>query len=261
MKVFRVLRGLYNALIFLFMLLPLAVVIMTAFSGTEYITFPPKNLTLDWFSQALHNQLFLQSIGISLKIAALSTVFAVVLGTMASLYFWKRRGALKQISELVFMSPMIVPTVVTALGLLMFFTSISGFTAFWKLTVSYACIEIPYVIRSVTACLYGLDTSFEEASMVLGASPLKTLFKVTLPCAKRGIVGGTIFSFVIAFDEAVIIMFLKDSRTLTYPLRLYSEISQRFSPMVSAFATLFILLSFLIILFTEKYVGLSDMYK
>ena len=134
------------------------------------------------------------------------------------------------------------------------------FTNYWKLCLTYAIIEIPYVIRTVTANLVGLDTGFEEASLVLGASPVRTLFKITLPCIRQGIIGGAVFSFVVAFDECVIIMFMKSAKTVTFPLRLYSYITESFTPLISAFATLFIIVAGVVIYIVERKIGLSKLY-
>ena len=101
---------------------------------------------------------------------------------------------------------------------------------------------------------------FEEASLVLGASPVKTLFKVTLPCIKTGIVGGAVFSFFVAFDEAVIIMFMRDARYVTFPMRLYTYITESFTPLISAIATIFIIFAVIIIMIVEKTIGLSKLY-
>lgn len=250
----------FRAFVYIFLLLPLIVVICTAFSDTPYVIFPAQGFTLRWFGAAMENQQFIDSIFISLSIAIVSMIFSTLVGTMASLYFWKSQSRMKKISELIFMSPVIVPTVIFAVAFLQFFATWGFLNAYWKLILAYSTIQIPYVIRCVSASLYGLDVSFEEASLVLGASPLRTLFKVILPCAKRGIIGGSIFSFVVAMDEAVIVMFLADARTITYPLRLYSYITEIYTPMVSAFSTLFIVISFIIILLVEKTIGLSKMY-
>lgn len=260
MKGYRYAGNVLAVVIYLFLLLPIIVVICTSFTTGNRAMFPPDGFTLKWYAEALNNKQFFDSIVVSLKIAVASTTISTVLGVMVSLYFWKTTGRIKAVSELIFMAPMVVPTVVFAVGFLMFFTPWKFFAPFWKLVMSYCAIQIPYMIRSVTAALYGLDVSFEEASLVLGAPPMRTLFKVTLPNIRGGITAGVVFAFVVAFDEAVIIMFLRNAATTTYPLRLYSTIIEQFSPMVSAFSTVFILIAFLIISFVEKKVGLSHIY-
>lgn len=261
MRKYKVAGTIFNSVVYLFLLLPLIVVIITSFGEGNRAVFPTHGFTLKWYSEALHNVDFFESVFISLKIAVVSTLISAVLGTMVSLYFWKTKGRLKEIFELVFMAPMVVPTVVYAVAFLMAFSSWKFVVPYWKLVLSYCAIQIPYVIRSVTAALYGLDVSFEEASLVLGARPMKTLYKVTLPCIKRGIISGIIFAFVVSFDEAVIIMFLRNASTVTYPLRLYTHITEQFSPMVSAFSAVFILISFVVIYVIERIFGLSNMYQ
>ena len=261
MKPSKVTAIVFNAIVYLFLLLPLIVVIITSFGEGNRAVFPIEGFTFKWYQEAINNKDFLNSVFISLKIAVVSTAISSVLGTMVSLYFWKTKGKLKEFFELVFMAPMVVPTVVFAVAFLLAFSSVKVVLPYWKLVLSYCAIQMPYVIRSVTAALFGLDASFEEASMTLGANPLKTLFKVTLPCVKRGIISGVIFAFVVSFDEAVIIMFLRNAATVTYPLRLYTHITEEFSPMVSAFSAVFILISLVVIYIIERIFGLSKMYQ
>ncbi len=248
------------ALVYLFLLLPLVVVILSAFGTTEHVTFPPKGFTTRWFTEALGNAQFRDSLWITLKLSVVSVAIATVLGVMVSLYFWKSEGRGRAVFESIFTAPIIVPTVISAVAFLIYFSAFSFIDTFWKLALAYIVIEIPYIIRSVTASLSTLDASFEEASLVLGARPLKTLFRVTLPCIRSGISVGAIFAFIVAFDESVIVMFIRNARTITYPLRLYSYITQSFTPLVSALATLFIVLTFALIYFLDKRIGIGKMY-
>lgn len=248
-------------LVYMFLLSPLLIIILTSFSDTNRVVFPPQGFTLRWFEKAIHTAEFTSSLLLSIRIALVSVLIACVLGTMISLWFWKSTSRAKGIFESIFLAPIIIPTIISAVAFLQYFALFSGFfTNYWKLCLTYAVIQMPYVIRTVTANLVGLDTSFEEASLVLGASPLHTLFHVTLPCIKQGIVGGAVFSFVVAFDECVIIMFMKSAKTVTFPLRLYSYITESFTPLISAYSTLFILVAAVVIYIVEKRIGLSKLY-
>jgi putative spermidine/putrescine transport system permease protein len=260
MRGYRIIGNILTVLIFIFLLAPLVIVIGTSVGTSRFVSFPPKGFTLKWYVDAFTNTDFLKSIFLSLQISIVSVICACVLGIMASLYFWKKPGKVSDIFESVFLSPIIIPTVISAVAFLQYFSIFSPISGFWKLVLAYITIEIPYVIRSVTASLSGLDVSFEEASLVLGASPLRTLFKVTLPCIKGGIVAGAIFSFVVAFDEAVIVMFIRNAKTVTYPLRLYSYIMESFTPLISALASVFIIISAIVIIVVEKKIGLDKMY-
>lgn len=248
-------------LTYLFLLCPLFVVIFTAFSDTNRVVFPPRGFTFQWFDKAIHSAEFTSSLLLSIRIAIISVLLACVLGTMVSLWFWKSNSRAKGIVETIFLAPIVIPTIISAVAFLQYFALFGGlFTNYWKLCLTYAVIEMPYVIRTVTANLVGLDTSFEEASLVLGASPVRTLFNVTLPCIRQGIVGGAIFSFVVAFDECVIVLFMKSATTVTFPLRLYSYITESFTPLISAYATLFIIVAAVVIYIVEKQIGLSKLY-
>ncbi|HWR60363.1 MAG TPA: ABC transporter permease [Clostridia bacterium] len=247
--------------VYLFLMCPLGVVICTAFSNTNRVVFPPRGFTLKWFDKAFHSAEFTNSLLLSIRIAVVSVIIACVLGTMVSLWFWKSDSKVKGIFETIFLSPIVIPTIISAVAFLQYFVLFSNlFTNYWKLCITYSIIEMPYVIRTVTANLVGLETSFEEASLVLGATPVKTLFNVTLPCIKQGIIGGAVFSFVVAFDECVIILFMKSAKTVTFPLRLYSYITESFTPLISAYATLFIIVAAVVIYIVERKIGLSKLY-
>lgn len=160
---------------------------------------------------------FTESLLLSIRIAGVSVLIACILGTMISLWGWKSQSRLRGVIETIFLAPIVIPTIISAVAFLQYFALFGGiFTSYWKLCLTYAVIEMPYVIRTVTANLVGLDTGFEEASLVLGASPVKTLFHVTLPCIRSGIIGGVVFSLVVSFDECVIVMFMKSAKSVTF---------------------------------------------
>ena len=255
----KVLSVLFCVLVFSFLLLPLVVVISSAFGTAEHVTFPPKGFTIRWFREALHNEEFLMSLWVTVKLCFVSVIFSTVLGVMVSLYFWKGPPRAKAIFEAVFTAPLIVPAVISAVSFLIYFSTFE-INTFWKLALSYIALEIPYVIRSVSASLSNLDASFEEASLVLGCKPFPTLFKVTLPCIRSGISVGAIFAVLLAFDESVVVMFIRSADTITYPLRLYSYITMSFTPLISAFATIFIVLSFILIYILDRKIGIGKMY-
>ncbi|MGE4484670.1 MAG: ABC transporter permease [Oscillospiraceae bacterium] len=261
MKITKAAGFIFRMFVYFLLLAPLVVVICTAFSDTNRVVFPARGFTLHWFQDAFTNVEFSKSLILSIEIAAVSIILACVLGTMISLWFWKSNSRTKGIFQMIFLSPIVIPTIISAVAFLQYFALFRGiFTDYWKLCLTYSIIEIPYVIRTVSASLVGLDTSFEEASVVLGASPIRTLFYVTLPCIRQGIFGGAVFSFVVAFDECVIIMFMKSAKTVTFPLRLYSYITESFTPLISAYATLFIIAAIIVLYIVERKIGLSKLY-
>lgn len=261
MNLTKLMGKLCRLAVYLFLLGPLAVVICTAFSDSSRVVFPPKGFTLHWFFDAVQNVEFTESLLLSIRIAVVSVLIACILGTMISLWCWKSKSLLRGVVETIFLAPIVIPTIISAVAFLQYFALFGGiFTSYWKLCLTYAVIEMPYVIRTVTANLVGLDTGFEEASLVLGASPVKTLFRVTLPCIRSGIIGGVVFSLVVSFDECVIVMFMKSAKSVTFPLRLYSYITESFTPLISAYATLFIIVAAIVIYIVEKKIGLSNLY-
>lgn len=261
MKIWKTFGMIFRFLVYVFLLGPLVIVILTSFSETSHVVFPPHGFTLHWYTDALHNAEFTESLLLSIRIACVSALIAVILGTMISLWCWKSTSRIRGIMETLFLTPIIIPTIISAVAFLQYFVLFQGvFTNYWKLCLTYAVIEMPYVIRTVTANLVGLDVGFEEASLVLGATPIQTLFRVTLPCIRQGVMGGIVFSFVVSFDESVIVMFMKSADSVTFPLRIYSYITESFTPLISAYSALFIVVVGIVIYIIEKKIGLSNLY-
>ena len=182
MKTYAVLGKFIRFFVYCFLLFPLIIVVLTSFSNTQFIVFPPHGFTFKWFAAAATNTDFLNSVKTSFIIAGISTCISTFLGTVVSLYFWKTEGKGKGFIELIFLSPVVVPTVVSAVAFMQFYATLHIFpTNFIPLILSHSIIQIAYVIRTVSATFYSLDIGFEEASLVLGATPVRTLFKITLP--------------------------------------------------------------------------------
>ncbi len=253
----RVLGFVLIGAILLYMLVPLAVVIGSSVSASEFLVFPPKGLSLRWYGEVLGSQKYLAAGWTSLQLAFVVTILAVVIGTPAAIaiYRLKFRGA--EALGALFLSPLILPTLIFAIGLLMLFSIHGGGPSFVALAIGHLVICLPYVVRTVGAALAASSRDTEEAARVMGARLWQRYWFVVLPECRAGIAAGAFFAFNISFDDAVVALFLRAPGLDTLPLRIYGELEFSPDPSVAAVSTIMIGFTILTIFAIDRLFGLD----
>jgi len=250
-----------NVIVYAFLLLPLLIIVGISFSPTYGMTFPPEKLSLRWFKYILGQKEFIQSFYVSLVVAFFTSLFALTFGVLVSLAIVRYKFRWKIVIENIFMMPLFLPSVVLGVAILQFF-SIIGYYNFWmRLIIAHIVITIPYTIRSISSCLYGFNTSLEEASLIMGANRLQTFKNVLAPLIKPGIVAGALLSFIISFDNITVSLFLIGSRTVTLPVRVMLYLEWNINPSVAAISAILIALTVITIIIAEKIVGLGNIMR
>jgi putative spermidine/putrescine transport system permease protein len=244
-------------IVVLFILSPLIIIIGGSFTTTPYVAFPPTGFTLRWYAQLMHRGDFLDSFIISIVLALLCSVVAMLLGVSAVMGLHRHRFLGRQFFRTFLMSPLVLPTIVTGVALLQFYYLIDMDAPMTGLLIGHVLITIPYVIRTVGAGLVGLDPAIEEAANSLGAGAVRTLVKVTLPAVAPSIMAAMIFVFITSFDQATVSIFLAGPDLMPLPVRIYSYIDFAVDPMVAAVSTLLIIFAFGIIALLQKLLGLD----
>ena len=244
-------------LVVLFILGPLIIIIGGSFTETPYVAFPPTGFTLRWYEQLMHRRDFLDSFVISVVLAALCSLCAMVLGTAAVVGLHRHRVTGSRLFRGFLMSPLVLPTIVTGVALLQFYYLIDMDAPLTGLLIGHVLITIPYVVRTVGAGLQGLDPAMEEAASSLGAGGLRTLLKVTLPAIAPSIMAAVIFVFITSFDQATVSIFLAGPDVMPLPVRIYNYIDFAVDPMVAAVSTLLIVFAFGVIALLQKLLGLD----
>src|SRR6266850_8270012 len=166
-------------LTYLLVLGPILIVLVTAFSPTEFFVFPPPGVSLRWFRAFFENESLRDAFMRSLWLAALSCTVATTLGTMAALHIARRRGLVFTVLQGLFLAPLIFPAIVLGLSLLLFFKLIGGMPDFPGLVIAHAILGTPFVVRAVSASVLAVDPVLEEASQSLRAGPFATFRLVT----------------------------------------------------------------------------------
>ena len=257
----KVSLALCNVIVYAFLFIPLLIIVATSFSPTYQMVFPPAGLSLKWFKYILDQKEFIQSFYVSVIVAFFASLAALIIGVLVSLAIVRHSFRGKTVIENIFMMPVILPTVVTGVAMLQFF-SIIGYHDFWmRLIIGHIIITIPYTIRSISASLYGFNRRLEEASLILGANHLQTFTRVLLPLIKPGIIAGALLSFIISFDNVTVSLFLIAAKTVTLPVRIMLYLEWHIDPSVAAISTILILLTVITIIIAEKIVGLANIIR
>jgi putative spermidine/putrescine transport system permease protein len=226
-----------NILILLYLMAPIIVVVATAFTTTAYPVFPPQGFTLQWFQRFLGMAEFTDAIQRSALLAASSTAVATVLGTFSALALGRHKFRGRDAISALMLSPILFPTIVLGLALLVFYSRIGLSGSFMGLVIAHSVLTTPFVIRMVMASLAEFDPAVEEAARNLGASWLRTFLQVVLPLIRPGVLAGAVFAFIISFDELVVTLFLAGPDMTTLPIRIYTYIEFNSDPTISAIST------------------------
>lgn len=243
----RVLVG----LILVFLILPILVIVPLSFNADSFLMYPMSGFSLRWYEDFFTSPAWRRALANSLIISPLATLLAVVLGTTAAIGLVRARFPGKALLTAILISPMVVPVVIVAVALYMAFAPFGLTGSYVGLVLAHAVLGVPFVVTTVTATLQGFDFNLVRAANSLGAGPLTTFFRVTLPQVAPGVISGGLFAFAISFDEVVVTLFLASPEQATLPRQMFSGIRENISPTIAAAATLLVLLSTLMLLTLE----------
>lgn len=225
-------------LVLLFLALPTLIVVPVSLNTSKYLDFPPEALTLRWYREFLGDPKWIAATTLSFRIALTVMAVSVVVGTMAALAMVRGlRGGGTTINALV-MAPLIVPTIVYAIAVLIFFTPMGLAGTFWGYVLAHSALAVPYVVLMVSAALYRSDPSLEMAALSLGANRMQAIWLVTLPTIRPALAAGAIFAFLTSFDDATISFFLANLTDVTLPRKMFENLQFYISPVLAAVATL-----------------------
>jgi putative spermidine/putrescine transport system permease protein len=258
----RLLLPVLAALTYLLVLGPIVIVVVTAFSPTEFFVFPPPGLSLRWFQAFFANDSLRGAFGLSLRLAFVSAAAATVLGTMAAVFVARRRGWIAGLLQVLFLAPLIFPAIVFGLSLLIFYKLIGGVPEFPGLVIAHVILGMPFVVRSVSASLLAVDPILEEAGQSLRANPLRTFRFVTLPLIWPGIMAGAVFAFILSLGELNTALFLTGPGVTTLPIEIFSYLQFQGGQLVIAAASAIqVLMVGILILVVERLVGLRRIVR
>lgn len=248
---------LFHTLVIIFMLAPMVIICLVAFTPENTLTIPTTSFSLRWFHAIFEHPDFVDSFKNSLWLALLSatiaTALAVPVGLALDRYEFPGRGALNGL----FMSPLIIPHLVLGVAFLRLFALVGATGSFTWLVASHVIVILPYVLRLVLAALAGMDRSAEQAALTLGASSWTSFRRVTAPMILPGITGGWLLAFINSFDELTMSIFVTSPQTVTLPVRMYMYATESIDPMMAAVSALMVALTAAAMLVLDRAFGLD----
>lgn len=232
----------YLAAILAFLYLPIAVMIAMAFNQSPlYQT--PFVFDLVWFRALAQNGKLLAAAWNSVWIAAVTSLVATVVGTLAAIAFRRHRFRFRRLMQLLLLPPITIPWLITGTAMLIFFFWTGIGRGLHAMLLGHVALAIPYVVFVVSARLQSFDPAIEEAAASLGASPLQVLTKVTLPAIRPALVAAALFAFAVSFDQFVVSYFLASPGQSTLPVEIYTAIRKGFTPEINAVSSIIIAVS------------------
>jgi putative spermidine/putrescine transport system permease protein len=233
----------FCCLVALLLVAPTLVVVPMSFTEKNTFQFPPHGFTTHWYSKFFTDPDWFNAAILSLKVAGIVVVVATTLGTLAAFGLVRGRGWWKGPVQGLLLAPMIVPGVITAIAIYYVFLQ-------WHLTATllgyvfaHTVLALPLVIVPIGASLQTIDRRLEQAAASLGAKPVTTFLRVTLPLIAPAMLTGALFAFLTSFDEAIVSLFLAGPFSRTLPVQLYQSVTDSIDPTIAATSSMLIVVT------------------
>lgn len=245
----RPLSMFYACLVYVFLYLPIAVVIAFSFN-TSRMNVIFEGFTFDWYVSMWSNTLLMEAFRNTILVALISTLISTVLGTLCAVGLNRFQFRLKETISSALYIPIVIPELVFAISMLILFSSINITMNMATLIISHVTFSLPFVVITVRSRLAGFDNSIEEAARDLGANEFRTFFRVTLPMIAPGVMSGAMLALTLSLDDVVVSFFTAGVNSQTLPLRILSMVKKGISPDVNALSTLMIIGAVLLLVVT-----------
>ncbi|MBV7328192.1 ABC transporter permease subunit [Chloroflexi bacterium TSY] len=231
---------------------PIIVAIVISFGKDIFLSFPPQELTLQWYQEFLSKRYWLSALMTSLRLGLLSMVLTTILGGLTALGLVRAEYPGKNAVVALLLSPIIIPSVITAIAVYYVFFPIGLVGTTLGLVLGHSLFTLPIVTIIMAANLQNFDIQLEKAARVMGASAIGAFRHVTLPLLRPGIIVAAFFGFLGSFDDLVISLFLVGVRIRTLPIRLWEDLHYKLSPVLAVVSVVEILLV-VVVLFVTAY--------
>jgi putative spermidine/putrescine transport system permease protein len=214
----------FAAIVCLFLVSPIAAIVPLSFSSGSFLHYPLPGLSLRWYAEFFSSQFWLPALWNSVFVGSVSTVLAMVLGTVAAVGLWRTKFFGHRLALAVIVAPMIVPEIIMAVGMYFAFAPLGLTNAFSGIILAHTALAAPFVVITVLATLSGF-------------------YRVMLPLILPGIVSGGVFALAVSFDEVIAVLILGGPGQRTLPRQMFSGINDSISLTITAAATLLIVIS------------------
>lgn len=236
--------------IYLFLYIPILVLIIFSFNESK-LNATWTGFSLKWYISLFSNYSLMEAVKNSFIVAFASTGISVVLGTITAIGMYRYKFKGKSLIDGMLFIPLIIPEIVMGIAMLVFFSQVNIPLGLWTLIIAHATFSVSYVVVTIRTRLDGFDKSLEEAAMDLGATPLQTFFKVTLPIISPGIISGGLLAFTLSLDDVIVSFFVAGPGSNTLPLKVFSMVKFGVTPEINALSTILIIVTLLAVLMVQ----------
>lgn len=239
------------ALGLVFLVAPILVVIPLSFNAESFFSYPLPGVSLRWYEAVAASPAWRRALLNSVIVGVATTVIATAFGVLAAIGLSRVPARLRSIFVGILISPMIIPGVITALGLFLFYSPLGLAGNLFGLILAHTILGIPFAVITMTAAMVGFDANLMRAAFSLGASPLVAYRRVMVPLLMPALASSALFVFVTSFDEFIVTSFLAGPEQYTLPLQMWSGVHDDVTPAILAAATLFVFASVLMLICVE----------
>jgi spermidine/putrescine transport system permease protein len=238
---------LFAALMYLFLYAPILVLVFFSFNSSRS-TQVWTGFSTEWYGELIRDQSILDAFRTSMIVGVSATAIATVIGTVTALALTRHTFRGKTFADSTIYAATVMPEIVVGVSLLVFFVAIQFALGITTIIIAHVAFTVSFVTIVVRARLSGMDQSLEEAAQDLGANPVTTFLRVTLPLILPGVMAGALLAFTLSFDDFVITFFVAGVGSSTLPLKIYSMIKFGVSPVINALSTVVLVATLVLIL-------------
>lgn len=245
------LLGGFTFLVYLFMYLPILVIVAFSFSAGRVLSLPIKGWTLNWYAQALMDARLQAGLFNSLRVAIASVTIAAILGTLAAWAVQRYRFFGQEAFRAAVILPIILPGIITGVAMLSFFASLDLPLGLMTVIIGHATFGFPVVFNTVAARISRLPRNLEEAAADLGSPPWSAFWQVVFPGIRSALLSATLLAFTLSFDEIIVTIFLTGQEN-TLPMEIWARLRFGMTPEINATVTLILLVSVGLVLVSQR---------
>lgn len=248
---------LFHTLFVTFMLAPIVVVCLVAFTPEGYLSLPLNGFSLRWFEAIGRYPEFIHAFWVSIGLGALSSTICLLFAVPASLAIARHDFRGKAALSAFLLSPLMIPHVVLGIAFLRFFTQIGLGGTFAALLIAHVIVIFPFALRLTLSSAIGMDRAIEQAAVSLGAGDWTVFRRITLPIIMPGLISGWALAFIQSFDEVTMTVFLAAPGTETLPVRMFLYIQDNIDPLVTSVSASVIALTVIALVALDRLFGLE----
>jgi ABC-type spermidine/putrescine transport system permease subunit I len=241
----------FVTLLIAFLVLPAFMVIPVSFTAGQFVSFPPDGFSLRWYETYLGSAIWVEATIRSFVVAFFTGALAMLLGVPAAFMLSRAQVAGRPALLALILSPLIIPRIVVAVAIYIVYARIGLVGTSLGLVLGHAVLAIPYVVVTTMAVLKTYDERLDQAAASLGATRWGTLWHVTFPLIRAGLIAAFLFAFVTSFDELTIALFVSGGLVSTLPRQMWNDMLMQVNPTLAAVSTVILVLITAMILAAE----------